>query len=104
MIAAEKAWQAAVRPAAVLRDVERRLVAAGAVTELRQLHGLSAQEEAVLVWLELHEPLTYEDVQNDVEFSVTRDGYNAAVPQRMSTDSSTSGRRNPSHDSETVAA
>lgn len=53
---AEQAWKAAVRPAAVLKDVERRLVAAGAITELRQLQGLSAQEQDVLVWLEIHEP------------------------------------------------
>ena len=55
---AEQAWKAAVRPAAVLKDVERRLVAAGAITELRQLQGLSAQEQDVLVWLEIHEPTT----------------------------------------------
>lgn len=57
MSPAEQAWQIAVGPAAVLRDVERRLIAAGAVTELRQLQGLSAQEADRLVWLELHEPI-----------------------------------------------
>lgn len=50
----EKAWDTAVRSSQVLEDVEARLVAAGAVTELRQLQGLSAQEQDVLVWLELH--------------------------------------------------
>ena len=59
----QDAWKAAVRPAAVLARIEARLVAAGAITELRQLHGMSAQEQDVLVWLELHEPLVSEDVQ-----------------------------------------
>lgn len=50
------AWKAAVCAASVLTAVERRLVDAGALTELRQLHGLSAQEQDVLVYREVHEP------------------------------------------------
>lgn len=100
MTASEKAWEAAVRPAAVLRAVERRLVAAGAVTELRQLHGLSAQEEAVLVWLELHEPLVSEDVQNNV----TRDGYNPAADVAGSGSTSAAGPGSPHAPAEMVAA
>lgn len=52
----EKAWRAAVDASHVLTRVEARLVAAGALTELRQLHGLSAQEQDVLVHREVHEP------------------------------------------------
>lgn len=57
MTPTEKAWSAAVRPGVVLANVERRLVSAGALTELRQLQGLSASEVDVLLWLELHEPI-----------------------------------------------
>lgn len=56
MNAQDAAWKAAVRPGDVLDAIERSLVAAGAVTELRQLHGLSAAEMDVLLWLEVHEP------------------------------------------------
>lgn len=54
---AEEAWKRAVDASHVLTRVEARLVAAGALIELRQLQGLSAQEQQVLVWLELHEPV-----------------------------------------------
>lgn len=54
---AQECWKAARRPGDILVAVERRLVDAGALVELRQLHGLSAQEIDVLLWLETHEPL-----------------------------------------------
>lgn len=57
MVPCEKAWKAAVDASHVLTRVEARLVAAGALTELRQLQGLSAQEQDVLVYREIHEPL-----------------------------------------------
>lgn len=53
----EACWKTATQPGAILVAVERRLVDAGALIELRQLHGLSAQEIDVLLWLETHEPL-----------------------------------------------
>lgn len=40
----EKCWRAAIRPASLVATIEARLTAQGAVTELRQLQGLSAQE------------------------------------------------------------
>lgn len=54
--AEEQTWRRASGAARVLAAVEARLVTAGAVTELRQLRGLSAQEQDVLVYRELHEP------------------------------------------------
>ena len=54
----EQAWRTAVDASHVLTRVEARLVAAGALTELRQLQGLSAQEQDVLVYRETHEPVT----------------------------------------------
>lgn len=56
MTPAEAAWNAAVRPEMALAVVEARLVAQGAVVELRQLQGLSAQEFDVLVYREVHRP------------------------------------------------
>lgn len=53
----EACWKTATQPGAILVAVERRLVDAGALIELRQLHGLSASEVDVLLWLETHEPL-----------------------------------------------
>lgn len=53
-----KAWRAAVHASHVLERVEARLVAAGALTELRQLQGLSASEQDVLIHREIHEPVT----------------------------------------------
>lgn len=52
MTPSEKAWRAATGAQGVLSRVERRLVAAGAITELRQLSGLSASEVDVLLWAE----------------------------------------------------
>ena len=45
----DPAWSAAIDAEALLAAVEARLVAAGAVVELRQLRGFSAQETALLV-------------------------------------------------------
>lgn len=42
------------RPECVLSAVERRLWDSGAVVELRQFHGLSAQEMDVLIYREVH--------------------------------------------------
>lgn len=56
MTPAEQCWKAVTQPGAILVAVERRLVDAGALIELRQLHGLSASEVDVLLWLETHEP------------------------------------------------
>lgn len=53
MIRVDECWKAAVRVTTVLERVEQRLVDAGAVTELRQFYGLSAQEMDVLVQQEL---------------------------------------------------
>lgn len=52
----ETCWKAVVQPGAVLTAVERRLMDAGALVELRQLHGLSAQEADVLIHREIHAP------------------------------------------------
>ena len=54
----QAAWEAATGAADVLARVEARLVAAGALTELRQFQGLSAQEVDVLVYRELHAGVT----------------------------------------------
>ena len=52
MTAEERCWRN--RTAAILHAVEERLIAAGALTELRQFHRLSAQEMDVLIWQEIH--------------------------------------------------
>lgn len=52
----DEAWRHAVNAASVLTAVEARLVNAGALSELRHLHGFSAQEQDVLVHREVHDP------------------------------------------------
>lgn len=46
-------WNATTSAESLLTAIELRLVAAGAVTELRQFYGLSAQEQDVLIRREL---------------------------------------------------
>lgn len=53
MTAQDRVWMTAVDAAVAIHRIEERLVAAGAVIELRQLHGLSDDEIAVLVRLEM---------------------------------------------------
>lgn len=48
---------AAARAKEVLERVEERLVEGGAVTELRQFEGLSADEVDTLLWLERNDPV-----------------------------------------------
>lgn len=48
----ESAWLRTTGATDALRAIEARLVARGAITELRQFHGLSAQEQDVLLRLE----------------------------------------------------
>lgn len=47
----------ATRAKDVLDDVEERLVIGGAVIELAQFHGLSADEVDTLLWLERNDPV-----------------------------------------------
>lgn len=61
MIPAQEAWKAAVNASLVLAQVEARLIAAGALIELRQLQGLSAKEQDVLVFREVHSPVHIEE-------------------------------------------
>lgn len=49
----ERAWRTAVAHTRVLARVQRRLIEAGAVIELRQLQGMSAAEVDVLVSREI---------------------------------------------------
>lgn len=48
----EQAWRRTTGATDALRAIEARLVRAGAIIELRQFHGLSAQEVDVLLRLE----------------------------------------------------
>lgn len=57
--AVDDAWIAATGAVWLLADLERRLVAAGAVIELRQFRGLSAQEVAILVERERGTPVEH---------------------------------------------
>lgn len=52
----ERAWRHAVAHTRILARVEARLIEAGAVTELRQLQGMSATETDLLVRRELEAP------------------------------------------------
>lgn len=55
LTAVDEFWHRAVDLQAVLAAVDARLAAANAVVERRQLHGLSAQEVAILVERERHD-------------------------------------------------
>jgi hypothetical protein len=59
----EDAWARAIRPRVILAEIEARLTAEGAVIELRQLQGLSAQELDLLLALEVHQPQIDPDTQ-----------------------------------------
>lgn len=50
-------WLVMARAKEVLEAVEDRLVDGGAVTELRQFQGLSADEVDTLLWLERNDPV-----------------------------------------------
>lgn len=52
----DEAWQHAVRATSIIEEVAHRLAAAGAITELRQLEGMSASELDLLVYREIHRP------------------------------------------------
>lgn len=64
MSPADIAWRAATRREAVIAAVEGRLAAAGAVSELRCMQGLSAQEMDVLIHREVHEPGIHRDIHS----------------------------------------
>lgn len=78
--AEERAWRRASGAARVLADVEARLVAAGAVTELRQLRGLSAAEQDVLVRLE-RDAHDHEDPGHVPSVSTGSQGLPSGCPQ-----------------------
>ena len=56
LTAVDAAWYSAINAEALLEAVETRLVDAGAVIELRQFRGMSAQEIAILVERERSTP------------------------------------------------
>lgn len=61
----EHCWRNATQ--VILTAVEERLIAAGALVELRQFHRLSAQETDVLIWQEIHGCPSYAEQVSDDE-------------------------------------
>lgn len=74
---ADACWQSATRAERLLAAIEARLIAAGAVIELRQFYGLSAQEVDVMLRLERegnHDPVCCDDVDSVCALSVMHEG------------------------------